>query len=275
MSLAMDHTRILQKASHAAKLFHNSEVAAFLRVYDVEASKSYYSLQCTSFTSYLESILKFTPAVSNALVTVVRKSILVPELKEALARKRISMGQARIIASVITSENSAKWFNLCACLTFRDLERRVAQESPEIAPVERVKFRAKDQVVVTVTLKDSGYSSLERGQQLLKQSTQAQVGLAESVEKVFAYFVEREDPVIRAERKDSEKRTEKDKVMIRDQGSCQHQLSPSHRCNQRYWIDIHHIKPRSEGGTDTAENLITLCSGHHRMKHESTFYKKR
>jgi hypothetical protein len=275
MTSFMDHSRILQKASHAAKLFHNSEVAAFLRVYDVEVSKSYYSLQCTSFTNYLESILKFTPAVSNAFVTVVRKSILVPELKEALARKRISLGQARIIAAVLTSENAPKWFNLCTCLSYRELERRVAQESPEVAPVERVKFRAKDQVVVTVTLKDAGYSAVERGQQLLKQSEQAQVGLGESVEKVFAYYVEREDPVLRAERKAPDKRNEKEKVMVRDQGSCQHQLSPSYRCNQRYWIDIHHIKPRSEGGTDTAENLITLCSGHHRMKHESTSYKKR
>jgi hypothetical protein len=270
----MDHIRILQKASHAAKLFHNSEVAAFLRVYDVEVGKSYYSLQCTSFTNYLESILKFTPAVSQSFVTVVRKAIVVPELKDALARKRISMGQARIIASVITSENAPYWFNLCACLSFRDLERRVAQESPEIAPVERVNFRAKDQVVMTVTLKDSGYSAVERGQQLLKQSAQAEVGLGESVEKVFAYYVEREDPILRAERKAPEKRNEKEKVMVRDQGCCQHWLAPSHRCNQRYWIDIHHIKPRAAGGADTAENLITLCSGHHRLHHEATSYMK-
>jgi hypothetical protein len=34
------------------------------------------------------------------------------------------------------------------------------------------------------------------------------------------------------------------------------------------WIQLHHKIARSEGGADTAKNLITLCSAHHRQWHK-------
>jgi len=45
-----------------------------------------------------------------------------------------------------------------------------------------------------------------------------------------------------------------------------------HRCSGRFLggecsavLDVHHILPRSEGGTDEPENLLTLCHSHHPM----------
>ena len=32
-------------------------------------------------------------------------------------------------------------------------------------------------------------------------------------------------------------------------------------------MDVHHLQPRSEGGKNTLENLITLCTAHHRAAH--------
>jgi 5-methylcytosine-specific restriction protein A len=39
------------------------------------------------------------------------------------------------------------------------------------------------------------------------------------------------------------------------------------RCAQRRWLHYHHIIPKHQGGPDTLENLITLCSAHHKMEH--------
>ncbi len=39
-------------------------------------------------------------------------------------------------------------------------------------------------------------------------------------------------------------------------------------CRNRLWLDLHHIRPRHAGGDHRAENLICLCSGHHRLLHE-------
>ncbi|HEU4576699.1 MAG TPA: HNH endonuclease signature motif containing protein [Polyangiaceae bacterium] len=38
-------------------------------------------------------------------------------------------------------------------------------------------------------------------------------------------------------------------------------------CRNATFLDLHHIQPRSEGGSHSADNLVTLCSAHHRALH--------
>lgn len=39
-------------------------------------------------------------------------------------------------------------------------------------------------------------------------------------------------------------------------------------CRASRNLDVHHIKPRSKGGTGDADNLVTLCAEHHRAHHD-------
>jgi len=39
-------------------------------------------------------------------------------------------------------------------------------------------------------------------------------------------------------------------------------------CGNSRFLEVHHVKPRSQGGANELENLITLCSGCHRLHHE-------
>lgn len=43
-------------------------------------------------------------------------------------------------------------------------------------------------------------------------------------------------------------------------GKCEY---PS--CNVEAYLDVHHITPRNEGGSNKYTNLIVLCPNHHRM----------
>jgi hypothetical protein len=52
------------------------------------------------------------------------------------------------------------------------------------------------------------------------------------------------------------------RVMRRDGGRCR---VPG--CRHAVFVDVHHLEPRSEGGRNTLENLVTLCSAHHRAIH--------
>jgi 5-methylcytosine-specific restriction endonuclease McrA len=56
-------------------------------------------------------------------------------------------------------------------------------------------------------------------------------------------------------------------VNLRDQRRCAHLKRDGSRCNQSRWIELHHKIPVSAGGLNTAENLITLCSTHHKFAH--------
>jgi hypothetical protein len=38
-------------------------------------------------------------------------------------------------------------------------------------------------------------------------------------------------------------------------------------CTHSTFVDVHHIRPRAEGGSHEPHNLITLCSAHHRASH--------
>src|SRR4051812_15024281 len=51
-------------------------------------------------------------------------------------------------------------------------------------------------------------------------------------------------------------------VLRRDQRRCQ---VPG--CRHATFVDVHHIRPREEGGGHELENLLTLCGAHHRACH--------
>jgi len=46
-------------------------------------------------------------------------------------------------------------------------------------------------------------------------------------------------------------------------------------CNETIALDVHHIIPRSEGGTSKENNLVVLCPTHHRMARDGTIPKQR
>jgi Holliday junction resolvasome RuvABC DNA-binding subunit len=46
-----------------------------------------------------------------------------------------------------------------------------------------------------------------------------------------------------------------------------HQRCAVPGCRNARFLDVHHIKLRSEGGGNEADNLITLCGVHHRAAH--------
>jgi hypothetical protein len=55
-------------------------------------------------------------------------------------------------------------------------------------------------------------------------------------------------------------------INLRDQRQCTHQ-DKGKRCEERRWLEFHHIIEIENGGPDTLENLTTLCWAHHQMRH--------
>jgi 5-methylcytosine-specific restriction endonuclease McrA len=51
-------------------------------------------------------------------------------------------------------------------------------------------------------------------------------------------------------------------VLARDRGTC---VVPG--CKNRVYVDLHHLLPRAAGGRHTMDNIVSLCTTHHRMQH--------
>ena len=52
-------------------------------------------------------------------------------------------------------------------------------------------------------------------------------------------------------------------VLARDKHQCQ---APG--CGRTRFLEVHHVKPRNQGGSNESENLMTLCASCHRLWHE-------
>jgi hypothetical protein len=52
-------------------------------------------------------------------------------------------------------------------------------------------------------------------------------------------------------------------VLARDRHRC---TVPG--CTHATFVDVHHLRPRAEGGRNEASNLRVLCSAHHRAAHQ-------
>ena len=111
--------------------------------------------------------------------------------------------------------------------------------------------------------------------------------MAKALETVLEEFVERHDPVRKSERALMRKpvaQTQavkklhvlrrvalnaalKHQVALRDQNQCTHIDRDGTRCQTKQWLDIHHVKEVVHGGTNELQNLRTLCSAHHKVRH--------
>ncbi len=58
-------------------------------------------------------------------------------------------------------------------------------------------------------------------------------------------------------------------VNLRDGGRCVHQDAEGKQCLSDRWVEIHHVREVSRGGSNEPENLVTLCSFHHAMFHQA------
>ncbi|MBI2604607.1 MAG: HNH endonuclease [Deltaproteobacteria bacterium] len=58
-------------------------------------------------------------------------------------------------------------------------------------------------------------------------------------------------------------------VALRDGVRCTAIDRKGMRCESGRWVHVHHLRPVSLGGQNTLENLTTLCSAHHQIRHTS------
>ena len=173
----------------------------------------------------------------------------------------------------------------------KDLERKVSEESPRRGVREGIVPISLDLSKLTLVMTALEEEKFERARDLVSQSLQKPASYQETLGAAVNLYLERKDPIVKAERASLrtskcqadvpprvsvgyQKRTPipaniRHKIWMRDQGQCAFTNKEGTRCSQNRWIDLHHVNPAAKGGENTVDNLGTLCRAHHRYQHET------
>lgn len=259
---------------------------------------------CTSLFDYALKKLDMTESIAVAFIGVARKTRTVPALREELRTQALSVSKASRVVSILTNENADEILEIARTKSKREIEIEIAIRNPEAARRDRVRPISKDKVRLEVTV--SNFAEVERAQSLLCQRFGRHLTLSEVVEFLATDYVKRNDPVQKARRakgRGAAKRVRLREVSAQEEvvetsiesasepcpgkvdageviplavknmvyekagGRCEFHVK-GERCAQDKWVEVHHIRPRSQGGTNDLGNLILLCGAHHDLLHQ-------
>ena len=205
-------------------------------------SRAWELLGFASFGHYCEEQLGMAERTVMQRIALERSLSRIPLLRQALREKRISYEKARIIARHAQGEEVQGWIEKAETMTCVAL-RRAMQDKDEAQMCARGTFSAWMTVSVAEVVKAAFRAARAAAKRWLSAG-ECLVALAE-------HFIE----TWRAQLKQAN--TLQRRVRARDKHFCQ---VPG--CS-RAAVHAHHIKPRSQGGSDDPENLISLCAAHH------------
>jgi hypothetical protein len=262
------HDRAIVRASN----FRHAEGEMLESVMEVDEARLHEKFSEESTFSYCVRVLKLEENLTLTLIRVARMAKNIPEVKEAIDRRELTLSQSKRIASVITPENKQEWLEKAKTLTQAQLEREVAGLTPNSSQ-ERIR-RVGDKFEVKMYLTEEEMAEFRRAKDVLKQNS-----ITETTVTCVREQLKKKDPVQKAHRNkkdwpqghlttDEIPSAAKHIVNARDKGKCQARHPDGTHCHQTRWVHIHHIKERHKGGTHHPQNLITLCSAHHRMWHK-------
>ncbi len=253
----------------------------------------------SSLKQYCCEALGFSDDRAWTYCKIAKTCEVVPELKSAIDSGKLHISNARKIVTNLNKENAATWIPKAIDLSERKLEVEVAKVFPRTAVKEQTKPISEDVFEFRIAIKSKTETALKRCRELLAQKLSRPVSWEEAMEALTQGYLEKHDPVQKAERvlakksnppspqilvslREMAKREPipaflRHQVFQRDRGACRAKLPNGKTCMSTYWPEIHHIKLLSLGGKHELSNLITLCGAHHRSIHgdNSKFYGRK
>lgn len=201
---------------------------------------------------------KLGESYAGLLVNVANLCNSAPEVEKAIQAEKITVSKARRIAAPIAKgEDASLWVQTAIELPQKQLEREVARTNPELAIRESIRPICANRNQIVAGASDALVEEFERIRALASKSLR-KVATNEETIQFMAHITRKNSDTLDARTKHL--------VHRRDEGQCQ-EVTEHGKCLSRSFVDIHHIKPRSRGGSDELSNLITLCKFHHQFAH--------
>jgi hypothetical protein len=282
---------LIQKAYDLVLARRKNEVDLIRVISKIDKQKLFRSTGYRSTFEFCVSGLKLSESEAYAFISVSRKCNEVPQLLVAIQEETLNVSRAKRITSVVNAENAQMWIAKAATLKQRQLETEVVAVNPKEAVRECIKPVSPGRSMLVVGASPNLQEKLARVRELQAQSTGKPCSIEAALESMCELYLEKKDPVRKAQRAAVRSfpkllvpkaalpspvengtripipATLKHLVMQRDQGRCRAKNPDGTACGCGQWIELHHIRPLSQGGTDTLENLVTVCRSHHQIIH--------
>lgn len=188
-----------EKAKTCARNFLQSEKELLSTLIEMDKRRIFRELGYTGVFNYCLKALFFSESQAGYFSGIVKKVREVPELKVAIDNNKLSVSKARRIIPVITPETHQQWIDKAATLTQKELEKEVAAKNTKVVretlkPVSQTRYELK------LGIGEKLQADWKRVQDLVSKKKKANLSMEEVFGHVVLYFLDREDPVKKAER---------------------------------------------------------------------------
>jgi hypothetical protein len=206
------------------------------------ASGGWQRLGFASFAHHCTERLGMQVRAVQQRIALERRLQELPPLREALRTQRVSYEKARLIARHAHGGSVERFLELAERVTCIEL-KRILERDEDAQMCARREFR------VWVPVHEAALVSAAF--QAIRMAAGRPLTSGECIGLIAAHFVEV------WKRVGARRMTLQQRILRRDRWLCQ---VPG--CSKAA-AHVHHIIPRSAGGTDDEKNLISLCAAHH------------
>ena len=183
-----------ERAIHLSQQYANLEFARVENLIQIEASRVHLAFGKKMFI-YATEILGMDAAVAYSYISIARACVKFHELKKALSEGSLTISKAARLVSALGKENAKELINFAKTHSKRDIEDEIAKRNPKAGTRDRVRPLNADFDELKVRLPKSVSKDLRRVQAL-----NPSLDLAATIQAMIEFYLERKDPVRKAER---------------------------------------------------------------------------
>ncbi len=178
-----------------------SDGALLVRILQkIDQTKLYKKFQRESLFQYACHELKMERAEAYSFITVARKANQIPSLSHAVQSLSLSVTKASRIVSALTEKNGEKLVQFAIKNSVEKINREVAKLNPRSRSLDKVKYLSENVVQLTITISKNDFDNLGRAEAVAAQKGKKFSGRGEMIGLALSEYVERHDPLKKAER---------------------------------------------------------------------------
>jgi 5-methylcytosine-specific restriction endonuclease McrA len=263
---------LLSRVQAQAAAYHEGNVALIVSLAELDARRLYLGLGYSSLFAYCTQHLRFSEDAAYKRIEAARAARRFPAVLDMLACGELTMSTVAVLARHLTDDNHMTLLQAARNKSKREVQFEMADLDPSPDVPSSIVYLGDGRYRVDVTLPEAAVQDLRRLQDLLRHavpSADPAVIIGRSL-SIHRERTERRHLASRA-RRGHEPHTRyipaatRHEVWTRDGAQCA--FVGSHgRCQERGFLEIHHVVPFAHGGPTTAANLQLRCRAHNQYE---------